>query len=258
MTYLENLFSLAGRRALVTGGGRGNGCAMAEALGRAGAELLLVDRDGVALSRTVETLNGQGLEALSYSCDLGDLGAIEQLVGTLRSEVSGLDVLVNNAGVTVPGELASYTVENWEATLAVNLRAPFLLVRGLLPLLERGTGPSVINVTSLNAELAFPDNPAYAASKGGLRQLTRAMALDLGPRGIRVNAVGPGYIRTAMTEGSWMDPGLREERSARTILGRWGQPSDLAGAVLYLASKASAYVTGITIYVDGGWLAKGL
>jgi gluconate 5-dehydrogenase len=119
-----------------------------------------------------------------------------------------------------------------------------------------GSG-SIINITSINAELGFPGNPAYVAFKGALKQLTKALALDLGPS-IRVNAIGPGYFRTDMTRKSWGDDTMRQERSSRTILGRWGVPDDLAGAVIFLASDASAYVTGIDLYVDGGWLAKGL
>jgi NAD(P)-dependent dehydrogenase (short-subunit alcohol dehydrogenase family) len=119
-------------------------------------------------------------------------------------------------------------------------------------------GGSIINITSIGAELGFPDNPAYVAAKGALKQLTRSLALDLGSFGIRVNNIGPGYFRTDMTNGSWNDPQLKEDRTRRTILGRWGQPEDLAGAVIFLASDASRYITGQDLYMDGGWLAKGL
>ena len=119
-------------------------------------------------------------------------------------------------------------------------------------------GGSIINITSIGAELGFPNNPAYIAAKGALKQLTRSLALDLGSFGIRVNNIGPGYFRTDMTKGSWNDPQLEEDRIRRTILGRWGEPDDLAGAVIFLASEASRYITGQDLYVDGGWLAKGL
>ena len=117
---------------------------------------------------------------------------------------------------------------------------------------------SIINITSLNAELAFPDNPAYVAFKGGLKQLTKALALDLGSSGIRVNSIGPGYIRTEMTSRSWANQPARQLRAERSVLKRWGEPTDLAGAVIYLASDASSFVTGQDVYVDGGWLIKGL
>ena len=119
-------------------------------------------------------------------------------------------------------------------------------------------GGSIINITSIGAELGFPNNPAYIAAKGALKQLTKSLALDLGPFGIRVNNIGPGYFRTDMTKGSWNDPQLEEDRIRRTILGRWGEPDDLAGAAIFLASEASRYITGQDLYVDGGWLAKGL
>ena len=119
-------------------------------------------------------------------------------------------------------------------------------------------GGSIINITSIGAELGFPNNPAYIAAKGALKQLTRSLALDLGSFGIRVNNIGPGYFRTDMTKGSWNDPQLEEDRIRRTILGRWGEPDDLAGAAIFLASEASRYITGQDLYVDGGWLAKGL
>ena len=122
---------------------------------------------------------------------------------------------------------------------------------------EQGGG-SIINITSIAAEVGFPDNPAYQAAKGALKHLTRSLAVDLGSSGVRVNNIGPGYFKTDMTKGSWSDPEKREERSNRTLLGRWGVPEDLAGVVVFLASEASSYVTGQNIYVDGGWLAKGL
>jgi len=258
MTFIEKLFSLHGYRAVVTGAARGNGRAIAKALARAGAKLALIDRDKAPLGDAVREIRELGPEVDGVVCDLGEPEGIGRLAQEIANRWDSVDVLVNNAGITIPGELASYSRDVWETTIAVNLRAPFLLVQAILPLLEKGAGKSVINITSLNAELGFPGNPAYAASKGGLKQLTKSMAVDLGRQGIRVNAIGPGYIKTPMTEASWDDPASRTARADRTILGRWGIPEDLAGAALFLASPASAYVTGITIYVDGGWLAKGL
>jgi gluconate 5-dehydrogenase len=160
--------------------------------------------------------------------------------------------------VTLPGSFLDYPSESWDLTYRVNLKAPFVLGQRLTPLLARVGDGVIVNVTSINAEMAFPGNPAYVAFKGALRQLTKAMALDLAPLGIRVNAIGPGYIRTAMTRGSWDDHEKRADREQRTMLGRWGKPEDLAGTVVFLASSASAYITGQDVYVDGGWLAKGL
>ena len=258
MNYLESLFSLAGRQALVTGAARGNGRAIAEGLLRAGAEVLVVDVSEVELDQTVREFQASGLGATGELCDLGEIDQIEALASRVAERMPNLGILVNNAGVTLPGGFMEYPLDNWDLTHRVNLRAPFLLSQRLAPLLARVGDGVIVNVTSINAELGFPGNPAYVAFKGALRQLTKAMALDLGPHGIRVNAIGPGYVRTAMTQGSWEDPKKREDRQNRTILGRWGEPEDLAGVAVFLASRASAYMTGQSIYVDGGWLAKGI
>lgn len=258
MNYLEVLFTLAGRQALVTGAAMGNGRSIAEGLLRAGAGVMLVDVAEAELDQTVREFRAEGLDATGERCDLAVVGQIETLASHVTVRLPSLSILVNNAGVTLPGSFAEYPLDRWEQTYRVNLRAPFLLSQRLVPLLGRSGDGVILNVTSINAELAFPDNPAYVAFKGGLRQLTKSMALDLGRYGIRVNAIGPGYIRTAMTRGSWEDNEKREDRRNRTILGRWGEPEDLAGVAVFLASKASAYITGQSIYVDGGWLAKGL
>lgn len=258
MSFVESMFSLDGMKAVVTGAARGNGLAIAKGLLRAGAEVLLADRLQDELQNVVVGLSSEGFVAHERSTDLGDVRAVESLVKDVRETFGGLDILVNCAGITLPAKLEDYPLESWDTTINVNLRAPFLLCKGLAPLLCLSRSASVINVTSLNSEVAFPDNPAYVASKGGLRQLTRSLALDLGASGVRVNAIGPGYIRTAMTRGSWNNPDRRAAISGRTMLGRWGKPDDLVGAAVFLASPASSYVTGQTIYVDGGWLARGL
>ena len=258
MNYIERMFSLSGRQALVTGAARGNGRAIAEAILRAGASVMLVDIDGAELESTVQAFQKEGLQATGYECDLSEEREIKDLVDEASGRLPGLSILVNNAGVTLPADFKEYPLADWETTYRVNLKAPFILSQKLAPVLGRNAEASIVNITSINAELGFPGNPAYVAFKGALRQLTKAMALDLGPLAIRVNAIGPGYIRTAMTKGSWEDPEKRRDREKRTILGRWGEPRDLAGAVIFLASKASDYMTGQSIYIDGGWLVKGL
>lgn len=258
MSYLEHMFSLAGRTAVVTGAARGNGRAIAEALLRAGARTLLVDIAEDELEETVAALQRQDLRATALKCDLADDIQVSRLIEHATSLSPEVSILVNNAGVTLPGDFMTYAADDWDRTYRVNLLAPFLLSQKLAPRLAASGLGSIINITSLNAEQAFPGNPAYVAFKGALRQLTKAMALDLADHGIRVNSIGPGYIRTAMTRGSWNDPQKREDRSQRTMLGRWGEPEDLAGAAVFLASPASSYITGQDLYVDGGWLAKGL
>jgi len=258
MTYVDDLFSLAGQQALVTGAARGNGRAIAEGLLRAGAEVLLVDIDESQLHATLGELQDMSLPAQGECCDLSIEQEIMRLVNAIPERLPGISILVNNAGVTLPGPFMDYPLDDWETTYRVNLKAPFLLSQRLAPRLAKNGQATILNITSLNAELAFPNNPAYVAFKGALKQLTKSMALDLADHGIRVNSIGPGYMRTAMTSASWNDPKKREDRSRRTMLGRWGEPEDLIGTTVFLASRASAYITGQEFYVDGGWLAKGL
>jgi NAD(P)-dependent dehydrogenase (short-subunit alcohol dehydrogenase family) len=254
MTYLDTLFGLGGRTAIVTGAARGNGLAMAEALCRAGATVVLADRLEAELSSEVARLCSEGLEARGFAGDMTSEADRSRLFAGLDR----IDVLVNNAGVTLPHPWLDYPADAWEGTYRINLLAPFELCRLAARRMADQGGGAVINVTSLNAELAFPDNPAYMAFKGALRQLTRSLALDLGPRGVRANCIAPGYMRTEMTRMNWDDPQRRHDRAARTALGRWGLPGDLAGAVVFLASDAASYITGHDLVVDGGWSIKGL
>ena len=254
MPYLENLFSLQGKVALVTGATRGLGRAMAEALLRAGATVVLNGSN----AETTRQFRAEGLAAVEYACDLSDAKAVAALADFMLTTQPRIDVLVNNAGVTFPHELVDYPDDFWHKTFRVNLEAPFQLARRLAPRMKEHGGGSIINVTIIGAELGFPNNPAYGAAKGALKQLTKSLAFDLGPFGIRVNNLGPGYFHTDMANLSYSDPERREARARRTLLGRWGEPEDLAGAVIFLASEASRYMTGQDLYIDGGWLAKGL
>ena len=169
-----------------------------------------------------------------------------------------IDILVNNAGVTYVHDFLEYPDKLWDKTYEVNLKAPYKLIQNVAQKMKQGLGGSIINITSLNSELAFPSNPAYIAFKGALKQLTKSAALDLGKYKIRVNNVGPGYLMTEMTKASWSDKEKSKQRQEKTILNRWGKPEDLVGVSVFLASDASSYVTGQDIYVDGGWLTKGL
>lgn len=258
MSYLDELFSLAGKTAVVTGASRGLGQAMAEALLRAGAAVIMVSANQTRLEQATAALQAQGLPATSHCCDLADNAQIARLIEAVRGDPGRVDILVNAAGITEGHDVFDYPDAAWERTLQVNLTAAFYLARGFAALMAAQQSGSIINITSINAERGFPGNPAYIAAKGALKQLSKALAVDLAPHGIRVNTIGPGYFHTDMNSRSWNDPKRREQRSSRTLLGRWGEPADLAGAVIFLASAASAYVTGQDLYVDGGWLTKGL
>jgi NAD(P)-dependent dehydrogenase (short-subunit alcohol dehydrogenase family) len=251
MTYIEELFSLEGKVAIVTGAARGNGKAIAEAFRAAHAAVVAVD-----ILDTPDTLRIPECEY--YKCDLTADEQLVELVGRVADKYGRIDVLVNNAGVSYGQEFENYSKEKWDLTYKVNLRAPFLLSQLVAEEMKRNSSGSIINITSLNSELAFPDNPAYVTTKGALKQLTKATAYDLGKYGIRANNIAPGYMLTSMTKNSWNDPVKREERKNRTLLGRWGKSSDLAGAAVFLASDASSFVTGQDLFVDGGWSIKGI
>lgn len=248
--YLANLFSLAGRTAVVTGASRGIGAALAKALCGAGASVTGMGRSAVPAESVPEVFY--------LTCDIRDAGAFEEACERVFQSRGRIDILVNAAGVTLQQDADSDPFRVFDETLAVNLTAAYRCCEIAGSYMKRNTGGAIINVTSIGAAQGFPGNPGYAAAKGGLAALTRALALDLAPYNIRVNNLAPGYVRTAMTEGSYIDSGRHAARLERMMLKRWGKPEDLAGAAIFLASDASAYVTGTDIFVDGGWTAKGL
>jgi NAD(P)-dependent dehydrogenase (short-subunit alcohol dehydrogenase family) len=196
------------------------------------------------------------LSAEYYICDVTDKAALTKLVDHTENVHDKIDILVNCAGVTFTHELFDYPDESWEKTYLVNLKAPFELSRLVAKAMRKKGSGAIINITSLNSERAFPDNPAYVTTKSGLKQLSKSLALDLGKYGIRVNNVGPGIIKANMTKKSWDNVKIRNERSKKTVMERWGLPVEVAHSVLFLASDASCYITGQDIYVDGGWLCK--
>jgi NAD(P)-dependent dehydrogenase (short-subunit alcohol dehydrogenase family) len=258
MNYLDKLFSLEGKAAVVTGAARGNGRAISEALCRAGANVVLVDLLETELGETLSFFQAEGLRAIPFLGDITDEPTRERLAELVWREYGKIDALFNNAGVSYSHPLFSYPDADWEKTYRVNLYAPYKIATIFGKMMATLGSGSIVNITSLNAELAFPDNPAYVAFKGALCQLTKSLALDLGRFGVRANNIGPGYFETNMTKLSYNDPVKNKQRSDRTVLGRWGKPEDLAGIAIFLASDASAYVTGQDIYVDGGWMIKGL
>ena len=256
--YLEDLFSLENKIAIVTGGARGNGKAISEALLNVGATVVIVDQLKNDLTKTLKSFKKLKPSCYGFSCDITNKSQILKLKKYIKKEFNRIDVLVNNAGFTSSNELLTYPDQIWEKTYQTNLKAPYELSKIFAPLMIKQKSGVIINITSLNSELAFPDNPAYIAFQGALKQLSKSLAFDLGKYGIRVNNVGPGYFKTKMTEKSWKNNKLRKARSQRTVLGRWGKPEDLAGIIICLCSESSSYITGQDIYVDGGWLIKGL
>jgi gluconate 5-dehydrogenase len=190
--------------------------------------------------------------------DVTDAPRFRAICREITAAHERLDIYIHAAGVSLPDAGPEDTLRRFVRTVEVNLTAAFTCCLAAAEAMDPTYGGSIVLITSINARLGFPHNPGYVASKAGLAGLTRALALDLGERNVRVNAIAPGYIRTAMTEASYRDPTRRSARLHRTILKRWGIPEDLVGAAIFLASDASAYVTGQELVVDGGWTAKGL
>jgi len=248
-------FDLSGKVAVVTGASRGLGEGMALALARAGADCVLVSRSATDLEKVADRVKALGRRALVVPTDVADVGSVEAMAAQAAEGFGQVDILVNNAGVNVRKPAADFTEADWDQVLDVNLKGAFFTTlavgRGML---RRKSG-RVINICSLTSAIGIRHIPAYAASKGGLLSITRVLAVEWAPHGIRVNAIGPGYFITEMTQPLFEDPERRAWIESRIPLRRPGQPADLGGAVVFLASDASAYITGQILYVDGGWLA---
>jgi len=248
-------FRLDERVSIITGASRGLGEAMAEGLAEAGSNVVLAARSEGALSSLAGRLSALGVEAVPVVTDVAVEEDLDRLVETAMERFGRIDVLVNNAGTTARHAAEDFPIEDWDRVVDVNLRSVWLFSQKVgRVMIGQGKG-SIITTASLTSEIGVPLIPAYSASKGAVRQLTKALAVEWARYGIRVNAIGPGYFRTALTEPLQRD----EERNAivmnRVAIKRWGEPKDLKGAVVYLASDASSYVTGQVLYVDGGWLA---
>ena len=251
-----NLFDLTGKVALITGVSRGIGRALLRGFKDAGAVVCGTVRspaDRVKVSSDLQI----GTERL-FLGDVTDLAFLEHLVASIIDSYHRLDILVNNAGVTRGHPSEDYPRPDWQLTLDTDLNAAFSLCQLVGREMIRQNQGVIINVTSINSMLGFPENPAYVAAKGGLRLLTKALARDWARYGIRVNNLCPGYIKTDMTAGSYRDPVKQQERLNRMMITRFGEPEDLIGPAIFLASDAAAYITGIDLVVDGGWTANGL
>ncbi len=250
------LFDLTGRRALVTGGSSGIGEAMAQALGLAGASVLLVARREIELAAATQRLAHSGIEAQWMAADLTNMNELLAVAAQADKQLGGIDILVNAAGVNLRQPFVEVTPQAWAAQLALHLTAPFFLTQALAPgMAERGWG-RILNIGSLQSYRAFTNSAPYGAGKGGVLQLTRAIAQEWSSRGITCNAIGPGFFPTALTAAVFENPELAQRNAAQTCIGRNGQLEDLYGATVFLASNASAYITGQTLMVDGGFTAR--
>lgn len=251
--YLSELFSLDGRVAVVTGGSSGIGRAIAGALAHAGASVVVVARREAELVRTVDELTADGCRAAWVSADLGTAGGVRAAGEEAAAAFGEPDILVNSAGINLRPPMGELDEDVWDTTMTVNLKAPYLLGRRFGPgMAERGFG-RIIHLTSQQAHRAFVQSGAYGVSKGGLESLARSQAEAWSPYGVTANTLVPGFVMTPLNERLSTDPEKVAALAARTMVGRNGLPEDFAGAAIFLASGASAYVTGQSVFVDGGF-----
>jgi 2-deoxy-D-gluconate 3-dehydrogenase len=253
--HISSLFDLTGRNALVTGASRGLGGAAAEALAEMGANVILLGRDRAALEEGAARLAGTGVRAEAVVCDMGSGESVGRGAAEALERFGTIDILVNNAGIIRRSPAERYPMEDWRDVLDVNLTGVFLMSQHIgRGMIERRSG-KIINIASLLSFSGGMNVAAYTASKSGVAGLTKALANEWGRHGVNVNAIAPGYFHTDATEALQQDRDRYNALLARIPLGRWGDPDDLKGTVVYLASRASDYVNGHILTVDGGWMA---
>lgn len=250
-----NLFDIKGKTALVTGSSRGLGFTLAKGLAQAGARVVLNGRNPETLAQAAETLKSDSLDCTTCAFDVTKADAVQAGIDRVTKQNGPVDILVNNAGIQIRGPLEDFDPEDWQKILNANLTSAFLVSKFTVPdMIERKAG-KIINICSMQSELGRPTIAPYAASKGGLKMLTRAMATEWGKHNIQANAIGPGYFETDMTRKLVEDKDFNAWLCSRTPANRWGKPEELIGAAIFLASKASSYINGHILYVDGGMLA---
>ena len=249
------LFDISGKVALVTGSSRGLGFTIAEGLGMVGAKVVLNGTNKERLDKAVEALSKKGIKISGYVFDVTNEKQIGEKIKSIEKEIGPIDILVNNAGIQIRSPLKEFKKDDWQKIIDVNLTGAFLVSNSVINSMIERKGGKIINTCSLQSELARATIGPYTAAKGGLKMLTKAMATEWGKYNIQVNGLGPGYFITDMTRTLANDEQFNSWICSRTPAGRWGEPSELIGAIIFLASKASNYVNGQIIYVDGGILA---
>ncbi|MFD4351197.1 SDR family NAD(P)-dependent oxidoreductase [Nocardia sp. NPDC058518] len=253
MTSHDSWLGLSGKTAVVTGAGGGIGRGTALELARVGVQVAVVDLNGDGAFATAEMINSEtGVKAVAYVCDTSDPGQVSALAGDVRADLGQVEVLVNNAGIVGAGDLMETSLDNWQRTFDVNVTGYLNCCRAFVDgMLERGAG-SVVHIASICGTNAAPHLGAYSPSKAAVIMLSRQLAVEWAQRGVRSNTIGPGFIRTPLTEGSYTDAKSKDAREQSVPMHRIGLPQDIADAVLWLASDRSGYVTGQHILVDGG------
>ena len=256
MSVLD-LFRLDHRVALVTGGNRGIGRAIAEGLAEAGASVALTSRDGDRAAEAARAITDQtGARCLGLTLDVRDQAGIDSAVARTREKLGGIHILVNNAGINIRQDILEISDDNWDAVLDTNLAGAMRCARAVAPHLKDQRWRRIINIGSMLSVVAIAARIAYASSKHGILGLTRAMALALAPHNVTVNALCPGVFKTEINRPILNDPDYLKEFLKRVPLGKMGDPADLKGAAVFLASEASSYMTGSALHVDGGWTTQ--
>ena len=249
------LFDLTGRTALVTGSSQGLGFAMARGLAQAGAAIVLNGRDEAKLARAAAALQAEEVRVTTAAVDVTDGAAVTAAVAKLEAEFAPIDILINNAGIQRRAPLAEMTEQQWREVLDTNLTSAFLVARAVAPRMIARRSGKIINICSVMSEVSRPTIGNYAAAKGGLKMLTRAMAGEWAKHGLQSNAIAPGYFMTELNRTLVENVEFNKWICGRTPAGRWGQPEELAGAAVFLASRASDFVNGQILTIDGGLLA---
>jgi NAD(P)-dependent dehydrogenase (short-subunit alcohol dehydrogenase family) len=247
---------LGGKAALITGGSRGFGFSMAEALAEAGAAVALVSRDPSRLTEAAETLRQRGLEVESFAADVSDEGEVERMVRAACARFGRIEIVINNAGINLRKPVTEFTLAEWRQVIDTNLTGAFLITRALVPQM-RGQGYGrIINLTSMMSHIALPHRTVYCASKSGLLGFTRALALELAPDRITVNGISPGPFATEINRPLLDSRELSQWFLDRIPLGRWGEPWEIGKLAVYLCSEDASFITGADIVIDGGWSAQ--
>ena len=247
------VFSLEGKVALVTGASKGLGRAMSRGLAKAGAELALVARNEEDLRETQAEMESLGQKARYFTTDILDRNRVQETVSAVLDEFGRVDILVNNAGVNVRKPVLELTEEDWDWVVDTNLKGYFLMTQAVAPHMIANKYGKIINMASILGTIALPSQLAYCSSKGGIMQMTKVMAVEWAQHHINVNAIGPTYFDTPLVQPVKNDPERYQFIVNRTPMGRFGKPEELEGVVVFLASSASDFITGQTIFVDGGW-----
>ncbi|MCU9840183.1 SDR family oxidoreductase [Ruegeria sp. WL0004] len=252
---MSGLFDLTGRRALITGSSMGIGLALARGLAQHGASVVLNARNAARLHEAAETLRAEGNEVATAAFDVTDNDSVTTAIAQIETQAP-LDILINNAGMQHRAPLEDFPEERWDALFSTNVKSAFLVGQAVArPMIARGRG-RIVNIASVQSELARPGIAPYTATKGAIRNLTRGMATDWAKHGLQVNAIAPGYFKTPLNQALVDDPAFSEWLAKRTPAGRWGNVEELVGAAVFLSSDAASFVNGHTLFVDGGITAS--